>query len=55
MAYFLKKLFSWEEINNSYIRLRKAALSVTALAAEEETQPEAVVHPRRRRIRQDER
>jgi hypothetical protein len=36
-------------------RLRKAALSVTALAAEEETQPEAVVHPRRRRIRQDER
>ncbi len=36
-------------------RLEKAAMSITELAAERGEEPEAVVHPRRRHIRQDQR
>ena len=36
-------------------RMRKAAMSITELAAERGVEPDAAVHPRRRHIRQDER
>ncbi|HEX2252067.1 MAG TPA: LodA/GoxA family CTQ-dependent oxidase [Thermoanaerobaculia bacterium] len=50
-----RQLLMIEEAEPTTERLRKAALPLEELAAEQQRPVETVVHPRRRRIRQDER